>query len=148
MHVWAGISWKGATGICIFEGTMDAKGYVQILQQTLLPFLHDMMPEGHHFMQDNNQSTHLAQRKTFAAESINCWKTPAKSPDLNPIENLWHKLKEYLRRGIEPQTKDQLRDDIQEFWTTVDIRKCQKYIGHLHKVIPSVMELKGDATGY
>ena len=39
VHVWAGISMRGATGICIFEGTMDADHYIEILRQTLLPFL-------------------------------------------------------------------------------------------------------------
>ena len=39
VHVWAGISLKGATGIRIFEGSMDADQYVEVLRQTLLPFL-------------------------------------------------------------------------------------------------------------
>ena len=38
VHVWAGISKKGATGICIFEGKMNAPLFCQILRQTLLPF--------------------------------------------------------------------------------------------------------------
>ena len=50
----AGISVKGATGICIFEGSMDADQYIQILQRTLLPFLSDVMPNSHRFMQDND----------------------------------------------------------------------------------------------
>ncbi len=37
---------------------------------------------------------------------------------------------------------------IQEFWKTVDRNKCYKYIGHLKKVIPKVIEMKGEATGY
>jgi len=47
VHVWAGISMRGRTGICIFEGIMD----VEILQQTLLPFISEVYPDGHRFMQ-------------------------------------------------------------------------------------------------
>ena len=31
VHVWAGISWNGATNACIFEGIMDTELYCQIL---------------------------------------------------------------------------------------------------------------------
>ena len=37
---------------------------------------------------------------------------------------------------------------IKRFWATVDTHKCNKYIDHLNKVIPRVIELDGDATGY
>lgn len=74
--------------------------------------------------------------------------TPPESPDLNPIENLWHELKEYLRAKVKPRNQCELVEGITQFWSTVTIRKCRKYIGHLRKVIPKVMELKGDATGY
>ena len=70
------------------------------------------------------------------------------SPDLNPIENLWHELKEYIRRSVKPRTKEELIDGIKEFWSTVDAAKCTKYIRHLRKVIPKVIDVHGDATGY
>ena len=73
---------------------------------------------------------------------------PPESPDLNSIENLWHGLKEYRRREVKPKTKDELVNRILEFWNTVDIDKCTKYIGHLGKVFPRVIEVNGDATGY
>jgi len=49
------------------------------------------------FMQDNDPK-HTSKKAValLAAESINWWKSPAESPDSNPIENLWHKLKEYI----------------------------------------------------
>ncbi len=42
------------------------------------------------------------------SHSIYWWKTPPESSDLNPIENVWHELKEYIRREEKPRTKDQL----------------------------------------
>ena len=59
-----------------------------------------------------------------------------------PKENLWHELKEFIRREVKPKTKDQLIQGIQQFWATVDKEKCLKFIGHLRKVIPKA------ATGY
>ena len=75
-------------------------------------------------------------------------KTSPESPDLNPIENMWRELKEYLRKEVKPRTKDELVGGIQEFWSSVSGEKCHKYIRHLHKVIPRVIELGGAATGY
>ena len=39
-------------------------------------------------------------------------------------------------------------EGIQSFWGTVDEEKCRKYIGHLKKVLPKVIELHGGPTGY
>ena len=83
---------------------------------------------------------------------INWWRTPPESPespdspDLNPIENLWHELKEYIRRVVKPKVKQELLDGIQEFWKTITVDKCRRYIGHLKTVIPKVIELEGEAS--
>ena len=63
-------------------------------------------------------------------------------------ENLWHKLKEFVRREVKPKTKDELIQGIIRFWDTVDIEKCRKYIGHLTKVLPKIIEVGGEATGF
>ena len=100
-------------------------------------------------MQDNDPkhtSRHAAQ--FFEENNINWWKTPPESPDLNPIENLWHELKEYIRREVKPKIKEELVSGIIKFWETVDIEKCRKYIGHIQKVIPIVIEQEGNATGF
>ena len=123
--------------------------FTSILARTLLPFLKSVFPDQHHFMQDNDpKHTSRIAKQFFEDNSINWWKTPAESPDLNPIENLWHELKEYIRCEVKPMTKQQLVDGILAFWKTVDIDKCNKYISHLRKVIPRVIEFDGKATGY
>ena len=80
--------------------------------------------------------------------NINYWPTPAESSDLNPIEMIWHELKSYLRRIVKPTNKEQLVNGIQEFWQTVTSEKCQRYIGHLRKVVPEVIRREGRASGY
>ena len=127
---------------------MDAEGYADILRTALLPFLREKLPQ-HRLMQDNDpKHTSRLVREFMETEQVNWWKTPAESPDCNPIENLWYELKEYLRREIKPQTKHALVSGIQEFWATVDVEKCRRYIRHLRKVVPKVIELNGGPTGY
>ena len=128
---------------------MDADGYCSILDGHLVPFIETTYLDGHRFMQDNDPKHTSRVAKQFLDERhINWWKTPAESPDLNPIENLWHELKEYVRREVKPTVKEELIEGIKEFWQTVDIPKCQKYIGHLRKVIPRVIKVIGEPTGY
>ena len=83
-------------------------------------------------MQDNDPK-HTAKKSKafFTAHEINWWPTPPESPDLNPIENLWHELKEYLRREVKPKSKEQLINGIEQFWATVDASKCCRYINHI-----------------
>ena len=151
VHVWAGISKKGATAVCIFEGIMAAPLYCDILERTLLPFIRQKFPPPctHRYMQDNDpkHTSRLAQN-FYSQSGINWWRTPAESPDLNPIENLWYELKEYVRREVKPTTKLELVNGINSFWATVDENKCCHYINHLSKVIPKVIEVNGEATGY
>ena len=94
VHVWAGISYEGNTSICIFQGIIDANLYIQILEQTLVPFLEQVYPNGYRFMQDNDpKHTSRTAQQFFREKNINWWRTPPESPDANPIENMWHELK-------------------------------------------------------
>ena len=45
-----------------------------------------------------------------------------------------------MRRVVKPRTKVQLISGIHEFWETVTIEKCRKYVGQLKKVVPKINE--------
>ena len=150
LHVWAGINRQGATKICIFNGIMDADLFCNILETTLVPFIREKLPD-HRFMQDNDPKHTSRQAQAFFEENnINWWRTPPQSPDLNPIEDLWHELKFYLESKVKPRNKQELVDGIKKFWERkVTLEKCAKYIDHvLHKAVPAVVEAAGATTKY
>ena len=69
-----------------------------------------------------------------------------RTPDFNPIENLWHELKEYVHREVKPKTKAELIEGIKAFWASHSGEMYQ--VHSTRKVIPRAIELNGDATGY
>ena len=81
-------------------------------------------------------------------KGIKHWPTPPESPDLNPIENVWASMKHHIRSKVKPRTKDQLVHGIQEFWATLTPAACRRYISHMFKVVPKVIERQGKASGY
>ena len=92
-------------------------------------------------MADNDPKHTSNRAKEFIEDTgINWWRTPAWS-------------REYLARakGIfekRSETKDK-RSVSEWYWNvSVDVRKCQKYIRHLHKVFPWLYKDKGGATGH
>ena len=104
---------------------MNAPLFISILRSTLLPFIKDIYPDGHRFIQDNNPKycSKLAQ-KFYKEEGVNWWPTPPESPDMNPIVNLWHELKEYIRREVKCTSKAELIAGIKAFWETVTVKEC------------------------
>ena len=67
-------------------------------------------------MQDNDpKHTSCAAQRWMEDDGVNWWRTPAESPDLNPIENSRHELKEYIRREVKPKTKSELVNGICQF---------------------------------
>ena len=91
-------------------------------------------------MRDNDPK-HTSHKASvfFQSNGINWWCTPPESPDLNPVENMWHELKEHLRARVKPHNQAEFVAGIEGFWNTVR---------HIYKVIPRVIELKSDASGY
>ena len=106
VHVRVGISAKGATDICIFNGIMDADFYCQNLERFLIPFIQEQFPRHvPRFMQDNDpkHTSRLAQN-LFQANNINWWRVPGSKPH----RNLWHELKEHLRAKVKPCNQAEL----------------------------------------
>ena len=133
----------------MFTGIMNAKRLSAIYEAGLLPFVEERFPDSHRLYQDNDpkhSSKHI--ERFFAEKQINWWYTPPESPDLNPIELVWGSMKQFLRNSYKPRNLDELKAGIEKFWLTLTPQICRKYIGHLKKVIPKIVEVKGAPSGY
>lgn len=98
---------------------------------------------------DNDPKHCSALIKDFFSENgITWWRTPPESLDLNPIENVWGSLKQFLRTTYKPTDLHDLKEGIQRFWSSLTPEVCRRYIDHMKKVVPKVIELQGQPSGY
>ena len=98
---------------------MKKEHFVNILNSSLLPSISLLYPNGHRLMQDNDPKHTSGYASQWMVDNgVNWWKTHPESPDINPIENLWHELKEYIRREVKPKVKQELINGILAFWKT------------------------------
>ncbi len=141
---------KSATCIVIFTGILIATRYTDILDVALVPLLNAQFSNGHRFQQDNDpKHTSRWSQEYFRENEINWFRTPASSPDLNPIENVWGTMKEYLRTKIRPRDLASLKYGIRRFWKKLTPATCSKYIDHIpNRVISKVIEVHGEPSGF
>ena len=149
VHIWGGICAKGATKLVFFTGIMNAKRLAAVYEAGLVPFIRERLPDSHRLYQDNDPKHSSKFIEDYLEErNINWWYSPPESPDLNPIELVWGSLKQYLRSQYKPHNLEELKTGIETFWLTLTPTKCRKYISHLKKVIPKIIEVQGAPSGY
>ncbi|MES9880854.1 MAG: transposase [Sedimenticola sp.] len=102
-------------------------------------------------MQDNDSKHRSISTKKWMTEVgmlDSVMVTPASSPDLNAIENVWATLKDNLKRHVKPTTKAELVNGIRLFWESLTPANCARYIDHVQKVLPVVVLNAGGPSGY
>ncbi|GFS65905.1 transposable element Tcb2 transposase [Trichonephila clavipes] len=109
--VWAGIMINGRTRLhVVANGTMTGQRYID---EVLLPHVHlfrGAVGDKFVFM-DDNATCHrtLAVQDCLDSEGIQRLVWPARSPDLNPIENVWDALgRQVAGRNYPPTNKNAL----------------------------------------
>lgn len=94
--------------------------------------------------QQDNAAAHRARstRRLIAALGFEVLEWPARSPDLNPIENLWHWLKNHIEdhhRDLQRLSLAALRTAIEEAWDAIPeellLRLAHSMPDRLRKVI-------------
>ena len=117
------IGLRGAFAPAVFDGPTDREIFHAYVQQVLAPQLR----HGDIVIMDNLQP-HKAAGVRDAIEAVGATVLflPPYSPDFNPIENLWSKLKTYLRSAA-ARTFDDLCDAIAEGLKTITATDCRGF---------------------
>ncbi|MBW0564181.1 hypothetical protein O181_103896 [Austropuccinia psidii MF-1] len=68
---------------------------------------------------------------------------PPNSPDLNPIENLWYKMKFVVTNLFNPKTMDELREAIHIVWDTMPFDHLEALLVSMPARMQIVMDKNG-----
>lgn len=155
--VWGCMTWAGVGYAARIEGTMDGPLYVKILRDCLLPTLEACMlmpefpPYNQLYFQQDNDSKHTsgAAKDFFSGQGFKVLQWPSNSPDLNPIEHLWHILKRALYTYQEPaKGVFELWERVQREWLKIKPETCQSLIESMPQRIKAVIAARGSQTKY
>src|SRR5271155_2141014 len=121
-----GLRHDGVTAPFVLEGPMDGAHFLAYVEQILAPTL----KKGQIVYMDN-VSTHQVDGVAEAIEARGARAVflPAYSPDLNPIEQLFARLKSFLRR-MKARTVEELWSAIASFLNGVSREECKAYLAH------------------
>ena len=121
--VLSSIRFNGEKAFTTYQGGTTGERFVAYLKDTLLPTLHP----GDIVVMDNMRSHHVkAVGDLLAAKGMVPLYLPPYSPDLNPIEKMWSKVKAILR-SWEIRTLDALPDAIRRALDLVSVQDCQHW---------------------
>ena len=130
LHIWGGISARGATKLVMFTGIMDAGRLGAVYEAGLVPFVRERFPDGQRLYQDNDPKHASKYIEDFLeVKKINWWYSSPESPDLNPIELVWGSLKQYLRNRYKPKNFEELKAGIETFWLSLTPEVCRNILG-------------------
>ncbi|HEY6632716.1 MAG TPA: IS630 family transposase [Rhizobiaceae bacterium] len=129
---WRTLTFLGAlrcdrlTAPCVFDGPINGQCFRAYVEQLLVPAL----SPGDIVVMDNLGSHKSVEiRHMIRAAGARLWFLPPYSPDLNPIEQAFAKIKHWMRKAQKRTVEDTWRH-IGALVQTIEAPECQNYLAN------------------
>jgi transposase len=130
-------------------GSINKESYCE----HIVPVLADWFQQNsHYYLMQDNAPGHAARYTRQKLQGVNIrlifW--PAFSPDLNPIETLWNKMKDWLAIHY-PAVRvpyRQLRTQVQEAWQAIEQQTLRELLDSMPARCQAVIDAQGGYTKY
>ena len=117
---------EGLTAPCVFDGPINGECFRAYVHQQLVPTLRS----GDIVIMDNLGSHKSAAiRRAIKAAGARLWFLPPYSPDLNPIEQAFAKIKHWMRHA-QRRTIEDTWQAIGQLIQTITPQECENYLAN------------------
>uniref|UniRef100_A0A8C6P1G5 Transposase Tc1-like domain-containing protein n=1 Tax=Nothobranchius furzeri TaxID=105023 RepID=A0A8C6P1G5_NOTFU len=147
--VWGCFAASGTGRLAVINGTMNSTVYQNILKENVRPSVCQLKLKTSWLLQQDNDPKHTS-KSTSEWLKNNKMKTlewPSQSPDLNPIEMLWHDLKKAIH-ARKPSNKAELQHFCKDELDEIPPERCKRLVASYRKRLIAVIAAKGRPTSY
>ncbi len=125
--IWGAMSSAGVGPLCFLKTNVTAPVYQDILEHFMLPSADQLFKDADFIFQQDLAPAHTVKstKSWLNDHGVGVLDCPAKSPDLNPIENLIVKKK---MRNKRPKNADEMKVTVNETWASITPQQCHKLI--------------------
>jgi transposase len=129
----AALRWDGVSAPAVFDGPINGRSFTAYVEQILVP---NLRPGDIVVLDNLGSHKGKAARDAIERAGAELRFLPPYSPDLNPIEQVFAKLKTLLRRAA-PRTRQTLWKKIGTLLDRFPATECQNYIANAGYLAPS-----------
>ena len=145
---WGCFSSSGVGDIAVVDGIMNAQMYIRILSSHMIPSARRLFEETYIFQHDNDpKHTARVVKEYLARKEIKVLDWPSQSPDLNPIENVWHKLKTLVNKE-KVKKLSELPVLMKKCWESISTDYCNTLVESMPRRMDQLVLNKGLWTNY
>ncbi|KAK3572375.1 hypothetical protein QTP86_032601, partial [Hemibagrus guttatus] len=122
------------------NGTMNSAVYQKILKKNIRPSVCDLKRKQTWVLQQDNDPKYTSKSTSewLKKNKMKTLEWPSQSPDLNPIEMLWHDLKKVVH-ARKPSNVAELQQFCKDEWAKIPPQRCNSY----GKCLIAVVAAKG-----